>query len=88
MSPVISVKLADDELEQLAQGGPAFGPKLAKLLDEEVNNFDEWMQRELGGQIIPIERTILKTYLYHKIVGRVDSLERKPLSEISVASTI
>ena len=86
MSPVVTVKLADDELEQLSQGGPAYGPKLAKLLDEEVNNFDEWMQRELGGQTIPIERTILKTYLYHKIVGRIDVLERKPLSQQSASA--
>ncbi len=86
-TPVINVKIADDELEELAQGGAAFGPKLAKLLDEEILAFDEWMRRELGGGVIPLERTILKTYLYHKIVGRVDSLERKPLAEVQAATT-
>jgi hypothetical protein len=79
MSALVQIKLADEELEQLAQGGAEFGPRLAKLLDEEVTHFNEWMQQNLGGQLIPLERTALKTYLYHKIVGRVDHLERKPI---------
>lgn len=76
MSALINVKIADDELEQLAQGGPEYGPRLAKLLDEEINRFAEWTRQNLGGDVIPFERAILKTYLYHKIVGRVDNLER------------
>ncbi len=88
MSALITIKLADEELEQLAKGGPEYGPRLAKLLDEEADSFNEWMQRELGGQLIPLERTMLKTYLYHKIVGRVDHLERKSVpSEEPLAAT-
>lgn len=84
MSAMINVKVGDEELEQLATGGPEFGPRLAKILDEEVNSFNEWMQRELNGQLIPLERTILKTYLYQKIVGRVDHLERTTIPAESI----
>lgn len=69
---LINIKLADEELEQLEKGGPKYGPQLSKLLDAEILNFDTWMQATLGGTTINIERAILKTYLYHKIVGRVE----------------
>ncbi len=85
----ITIKLADEELEHLAQGGTQYGPRLSKLLDEEMSNFDEWMQRELGGSLIPLERTMLKTYLYHKIVGRVSDLGHKKIDPVeAVAESI
>lgn len=85
----IIIKLGDEELEHLSRGGAEYGPRLSRLLDEEMTNFDEWMQRELGGRLIPLERTMLKTYLYHKLVGRVSALDQKKIDPIeTIADSI
>lgn len=78
----ISIKLADEELDHLSQGGSNYGPRLAKILDEEMSRFDSWMLQELGGSLIPLEKSMLKTYLYHKIVGRVDGLPTKAANPV------
>lgn len=77
--PIVNVRLADEEMEALEVGGPQFGPQLAKLLDEEMSRFERWMQDSLKGGLSRWEKAIVKTYLYHKIVGRVDILEHAPI---------
>lgn len=53
---------------------------LSKKLDEELALFDKWMIDNLGGRLTKFERAIVKTYLYHKLVGRIDDLDRKPIN--------
>lgn len=82
--PHIKISLADEELEQLAQGGPEFGPRLSRLLDDEVRAFEAELQDELNGGMIPLEKAILKTYLYKRITNRrLDGLDAKPIDVVS-----
>jgi hypothetical protein len=86
MKPLIDVRIADEELEPLAQGGQSFGPQLSRLLDDEMARFEAWMNKNLGGGLTRIERAAVKTYLYQKIVGRVDDLESRPIDVLEVAT--
>lgn len=86
MKPLIDVRIADEELEGLAQGGPASGPQLSRLLDDEMARFEAWMNRHLGGGLTRIERAAVKTYLYQKLVGRVDNLESHPIDVLETAT--
>lgn len=85
MKPLIEVNIADEEFEGLAQGGEANGRQLARLLDDEIARFEAWMNKSLGGGMARLERAIVKTYLYHKIVGRVDSLDTAPIDVLDMA---
>jgi len=85
MKPLIEVRVADEELEHLTQGEPANGPQLARLLDDELARFDAWMAKQLNGRLTRMESAIVKTYLYQKIVGRVDSLDTKPIDVLDMA---
>lgn len=76
MKPLVNVSIADEELEGLAEGGEANGRQLARLLDDELALFEAWVIRHLGGKLNRFEKAMVKTYLYHKIVGRVDNLEK------------
>lgn len=80
MKPLIDVSIADEEFEGLAVGGETNGRQLARLLDDELARFEAWMIKNLGGGISNFEKAIVKTYLYHKIVGRVDMLEKVPVA--------
>lgn len=72
---LIDVRIADPDLRNLATGGIKTGPRLSQLLDQEMDRFDKWMVSALNGGMSQFERTIVKTYLYHKIVGRLDDLD-------------
>lgn len=85
MKPLIDVSIADEELEDLALGGEANGRQLSRLLDDELTRFEAWMVKELRGGMISSERAIVKTYLYSKIVGRVDNLDSKPINVVDMA---
>ena len=74
MKTLIDVRIADEELEGLARGGQV-GPQLSRLLDDEMARFEAWTNKALGGGLTRIEKAAVKTYLYQKIVGRVDNLE-------------
>lgn len=43
------------------------GPKLSEALAQEIREFETWMRENLGAGLIPIEETILRTYLAWKI---------------------
>ncbi len=86
MKPLIDVSIADEELEGLALGGESNGPQLARLLDDELARFEAWMHKNLGGGLTRLERASVKTYLYHKIVGRVDNLESAPIDPLELAT--
>jgi hypothetical protein len=88
MSSRILVKLADEELEQLAQGGPELGPRLSKLLDEDLRDFDEILDARLGGIFTPIERAAVKTYLYMRLTNKIKSVESLEQRKIDVISEI
>jgi hypothetical protein len=60
MKPLIDVRIADEELEGLAQGGQSFGPQLSRLLDDEMARFEAWMNRSLGGGLTRVERAAVK----------------------------
>jgi hypothetical protein len=87
MKPLIDVRIADEELESLAQGGEPNGRQLVRLLDDELARFEAWMIKELHGGLVPMERAIVKTYLYQKLVGRVDNLDSKPIDLAEMART-
>lgn len=72
---LINISIADANLQYLATGGIKTGPRLSQLLDQEMDRFDKWMVGALQGGMSQFERAIVKTYLYHKIVGRIDDLE-------------
>lgn len=74
MKPLINVSIADEELEGLATGGESNGRQLSRLLEDELALFNAWMLRNLGGGLSRYEMAAVKTYLYQKIVGRVDNL--------------
>lgn len=51
--------------------------KVLELLDEEVKQFERFMQSQavdwkVRGELLPQERVLLKTYLVQKLRGRVD----------------
>ena len=48
---------------------------VAQALDEEILIFESWMTKSLGGGLSKFEKAIVKTYLYQKVVGRIDDLE-------------
>jgi len=66
----IEMRLTDESLEELCQGGPEHGPELARLIREDVAEFDKFM-RSLGspegGPLSGFERTIVQTYAYWKL---------------------
>ena len=80
MKTLVDVRIADEELEGLAQGGPVLGPQLSRLLDDEIARFEAWTLKSLGGSLTRMEKAAVKTYLYQKIVGRVDNLESHPIN--------
>lgn len=71
---ILDVTIVDPTLKDLSNGGSKSGPQLASLLEQEMVLFDNWMNKELEGGLTKFERAIIKTYLYHKIVGRIDDL--------------
>lgn len=67
----IEMKLTDESLEELCQGGPAHGPKLARLITEDINEFEKWMASSLAGPeqgpLSRFEKAILQTFAYWKL---------------------
>lgn len=65
----------------LVQFAPEFLGKprdeLEKILDREVQDFSDFMKTIAdpvgAGPLMPLERALIKTYLVHKIRGRVDN---------------
>ena len=87
MKPIIEVRVAGDEADELAQGGPVVGPRLSRFLEDELNRFDAWMNSNLQGGLTRMERAAVKTYLYQKIVGRIDDLERKSVDVLELVKS-
>jgi hypothetical protein len=85
MKPLIDVRITDEELESLALGGEENGRQLARLLDDELARFENWVQHRLGGGLTRLEKAAVKTYLYQKIVGRIDGLETVPVDAVEIA---
>lgn len=86
MKPLIEVRIADEELEGLVQGGETNGRQLSRLLDDELARFEAWMIKNLGGGATRLEKAAVKTYLYQKIVGRVDNLESTPIDTLQLSA--
>ena len=45
-------------------------PKNEKVVDEDLRKFNAWMSERLNGELLPIERSAIKTYLAWKL-GRI-----------------
>ncbi len=86
MKPLIDVRITDEELEGLALGGASNGPQLSRLLEDELARFDAWVAKTLGAPLTRFEKAAVKTYLYQKIVGRVDHLESTPIDLTEAAA--
>ena len=67
-------------------GGATNGPSLARLLDDELTRFDAWAIKTLGGGFTRMEKAAIKTYLYQKIVGRVDNLDTAPIDVMELSA--
>lgn len=87
MKPLIEIRIADEEFERLPQGGEEDRKFLARLLEDELTRFDAWAQQQLGGTFTRLERAAVKTYIYQKLVGRVDNLDQKPIDAVELAVT-
>lgn len=86
MKTLIDVRIVDEELEGLARGGQVLGPQLSRLLDDEMSLFEAWMIKNLGGGMTRMEKAAVKTYLYQKVVGRVDNLETRSIDVLEEAT--
>jgi hypothetical protein len=89
MSSNITIALSDEAMARLEhmKTPSEYGPYLVSLFNEDMKAFDEYMQEKLGGGIIPMERTILCTYLHWKVTGGngkfdIANLERRPIADV------
>lgn len=83
----IEMKLNDESLEELCQGGPEHGPKLARLIQEDLAEFEKWMLSSLsgpeGGPLSSFEKSILQTYAYWKLT-RGNRVQELPKAQVKV----
>jgi hypothetical protein len=48
------------------------GPELKKLVDEDIDKFEEWFRSLPNDPLTKSERAIISTYLWWKVKGNAD----------------
>ena len=78
----LSINITDPALEHLAEGGETHGPELLKLLDQEVEAFDTYLQSRAAPLFRQVadkyEKAAVRSFLYYKLT---DDYRRKKLQE-------